>query len=170
MATPLSTRDAKFQYHATGVPVVFPLPPVVGGSRWLLEVAGRAPLLAKSVGNTNNVNADKFAGNEPESMVSAGDSSQSGGAGVVPVMDFEEKLQLYCQPTPCQKLKTHPIWSTIFGRGLNSHLKLKINNIKMSWFRLGGPMPGLKDPKEPRSFTEGLPLVALNVDPTLTIG
>ena len=32
-----------------------------------------------------------------------------------------------CQPTPCQKLKTHRIWSTIFlGWDPNSHLKIII--------------------------------------------
>ena len=28
-----------------------------------------------------------------------------------------------CQPTPCQKLKTHRIWSTIFWEGPQIHIK-----------------------------------------------
>ena len=51
--------------------------------------------MTKSVCNTSDVNAGICAGNEPESVISAGSSSQSGGAGVVTVLDFEEKLQLY---------------------------------------------------------------------------
>ena len=51
-----------------------------------------------------------------------------------------------CQPSPCQKLKTHRIWSAIFlGGAPNSHFK------KMCGWE------GRKDPKGPRSFTEGLP-------------
>ena len=50
--------------------------------------------MRNSVYNAYNVNAGKFAGSEPRSMVDAGVYSHSGGAGVVPVMDFEEKLQL----------------------------------------------------------------------------
>ena len=30
-----------------------------------------------------------------------------------------------CQSTPCQKLKTHRIWSTFLGGAPNSHLKIK---------------------------------------------
>ena len=46
-----------------------------------------------------------------------------------------------CQPTPCQKLKTHRIWSTIFLEDPQIHFKKIVC--------LGGPMPGLKDPKGP---------------------
>ena len=46
-----------------------------------------------------------------------------------------------CQPTLCQKLKTHRMWFTIFREGLQIHIK------KM--FCLGGPMSGVEDPKGP---------------------
>ena len=59
-------------------------------------VAGNASVATNSVYkyNTNNVNAGKFAGSEPWSVVNAGIISHPGGVGAVPVMDFEEKLQL----------------------------------------------------------------------------
>ena len=60
-----------------------------------LEVAGNVPVMVKSFYNTTNVNAGKFAGSEPMSVVNAGTYSHSGGAGAVKVIYFEEKLQLY---------------------------------------------------------------------------
>ena len=50
--------------------------------------------MIKPVYNTANVNAGKCAGSEPWSVVNAGIYSHSGGAGAVPVINFEEKLQL----------------------------------------------------------------------------
>ena len=41
------------------------------------------------------------------------------------------------------------------GGAPNSQLKIRIKN-KMKMLCLGGLMPGLKDPKGPRSFTDGL--------------
>ena len=55
--------------------------------------------MTKSVCNTSDVNADKFAGSEPWSVVNAGIYLHSGGAGAVTVMDFEKKLQLYIVQT-----------------------------------------------------------------------
>ena len=49
-------------------------------------------VVVSSVYNTNNVNAGKFAGSEPWSVVNAGICSHSSGAGAVPVMDFEGKV------------------------------------------------------------------------------
>ena len=56
--------------------------------------------MRNSVYNASNVNAGKFAGSEPRSLVDAGVYSHSGGASVVPVMDFEEKLPLYFVSLP----------------------------------------------------------------------
>ena len=57
-------------------------------------IAGRAPVVVNSFYNAYNVNAGKFPGSEPRSMVDTGVYSHSGGgAGAVPVMDFEEKLR-----------------------------------------------------------------------------
>ena len=50
------------------------------------------PVVVNSVYNTNNVNAGKFVGSQPWSVVNAGIYSHSGGAGAVPVMDFEGKV------------------------------------------------------------------------------
>ena len=50
--------------------------------------------MVNSLDATYSVNADKFAGSDPLSVVNAGIYSHSGGAGVVPVMDFQENLQL----------------------------------------------------------------------------
>ena len=50
------------------------------------------PVVVNLVYDTNNVNAGKFAGSEPWSVVNAGIYSHSGGAGAVPVMDFEGKV------------------------------------------------------------------------------
>ena len=52
------------------------------------------PVVANSFYNAYNVNAGKFAGSKLWSVVDAGIYSYSGGAGAVPVMNFEEKLQL----------------------------------------------------------------------------
>ena len=60
------------------------------------------PVVVNSFYNTYNVNAGKFAGSEPWSVVDAGIYSHSGGAVVVPVMDFKEKLQLYSRPPNTQ--------------------------------------------------------------------
>ena len=48
--------------------------------------------MVKSVYNTANVNAGKFAGSEPLLVVNAGTFSHSGGTGAVPEIDFEEKI------------------------------------------------------------------------------
>ena len=48
--------------------------------------------MVNSVYNTNNVNAGKFVGSQPWSVVNTGIYSHSGGAGAVPVMDFEGKF------------------------------------------------------------------------------
>ena len=50
------------------------------------------PVVVNSVYNANNVNAGKFAASEPWSVVNASIYSHSGGAGAVPVMDFEGKV------------------------------------------------------------------------------
>ena len=84
-----ATRDAKFHYHATGMPV-FLLPAVVSGI-WL-DIAGRVPVVVNHVYNANNANAGKFDGSESLSVINAGINSHSGGAGAVPVMDFEGKV------------------------------------------------------------------------------
>ena len=46
--------------------------------------------MVKSVHNINNVYAGKFSGSEPRSVVDAGIYSHSGGAGAVPVINFEK--------------------------------------------------------------------------------
>ena len=52
------------------------------------------PVVVSSVYSATNVNAGKIAGSEQRWVADAGIYSQSGGAGVVPVMKFGEKLQL----------------------------------------------------------------------------
>ena len=59
-----------------------------------LEVAGKVPVVIHLDYNTNNVNAGKIAGSEPWSVVNAGIYLHSSGVGAVPVINFEEKLQL----------------------------------------------------------------------------
>ena len=50
------------------------------------------PVLVSSVYNTTKVNAGKFAGSDPWSVVYAGICSHSIGACAVPEMDFEGKV------------------------------------------------------------------------------
>ena len=59
-----------------------------------LEVTGKVSVVVNPSYNTNHVNAGKITGSGPWSVVNAGIYSHSSGVGAVPVMDFEEKLQL----------------------------------------------------------------------------
>ena len=58
------------------------------------------PVTLNLVYYKDNVNVDKFTGNEPWSVVNANIYLQFGGAGAVSVLDFEEKLQFYFQGMP----------------------------------------------------------------------
>ena len=55
-----------------------------------LEIAGKMPVMVRSVYNTNNVNTGQFLGRESRSVVNFGIYLHSGGAGAVPEMDFEK--------------------------------------------------------------------------------